>query len=81
MGVVFVVFLLFFVVKKRKMSLYPQITILLIVQGYADKITNKTFFLIFCFVWNRCVLLFMQFCGIYFDGIFGCCFKALKKIA
>ena len=44
MGVVFVVFLLFFVVKKRKMSLYPQITILLIVQGYADKITNKTFF-------------------------------------
>ena len=41
------------------------------VQAYVDGINYKILCFLFGFVWTRCVFLFLQFCGIYFDGIFG----------
>ena len=41
-----------------------------IVQAYVDGVNSKIFCL-FGFVWTRCVLLLLQFYGIYFDDISG----------
>ena len=42
-----------------------------IVQANVDGVKSKIFCFLFDFVWTRCVLLFLQFYGIYFDGISG----------
>ena len=41
------------------------------IQAYVDGVNSKIFCFLFGFVWTQCVLLFLQFYGIYFDGIFG----------
>ena len=41
-----------------------------IVQAYIDGVNSKIFCL-FGFVWTRCLLLLLQFDGIYFDDISG----------
>ena len=52
-----------------------------IVQGYVDGGNSKVFCVLFGFVWARCVLLFLQFYGIYLSGILGFFFRALNKTA
>ena len=54
------------------MNVLDVLVILLcaIVQAYTDGVNSRIFCFFFGFVWTRCVLLFLQFYGIYFDGIF-----------